>query len=66
MVGDAIVGRRLSPAAKAPLGGEALGGGIQHIFDEAAIAGGGIVDQDVGKVIIPTRFDGPSNTESVE
>ena len=48
MVEDAIVGRRLSPAAKAPLQGEALGCGIQHIFNEDAIAGGRIVNKDMG------------------
>ena len=47
LVGDAVVGRRLSPAAKAPLQGEALCGGIQHIFNENAISGGRIVNKDM-------------------
>ena len=43
-----------------------LRGGVQHIFDEDAVAGCWVVDQDMGKVMIPTRFDGLSNTDSVE
>ena len=39
---------------------------IQHVFNKDTVAGGGVVYKDMGKVMIPTRFDGLSNTESVE
>ena len=39
---------------------------IQHILNEDAISHRRIIYKNMGKVMIPTRFDGLSNTESVE
>ena len=43
-----------------------LGCSVQHVFNENAVAGCGVIDEDMGKAMIPTRFDGLSNTDSVE